>query len=830
MGRQSELEQIAALLDERPYRLITLHGPGGVGKTRLAVEAARRAHFDDGVYFVPLAPVMTVDFLPAAIAKSLPFYEDGPGDVRGRLIDALRERDVLLVLDNCEHLLAGADLVTLLLSNAPRVTILATSREPLNLQGEWVIDLFGLDFPERGPASGDTAGWDAHGAINLFMDRARRVRGDFTLEWHNRDAVREICALVDGLPLGLELAATWIRIMTPDQIVNEIRNSMDFLSTTLRDLPERHRSLRAVFEQSWQHLGENEQQHFSRMSMFTGPFSLEAAQSVAKTGPHILLTLVDKSLLRRNEDGLFEIHELIRQYAADKLTGDDRAEAEARYRSFYAGFLQRQLPVLRSGEELFALWHIGLAMNNIRNAWRMAVASGDRSFFRLSVDTLWHYYDVYRHAEEQSNLGQQAVEGLTAGVDSDDDLPDEDRLLLGRLLAMQLSGVRQMAHQSEVRQLALRCHHLIDAFPDRVETALPLILLAGSFNIPGQRNAEALAMTDNALHLFERAGDRWGQAFALANSGWTLQNSLRYQEVGAVAQRALSIFTALDHPSGLLVTYALLFENAVTFGDTDAARQYGTAEVAVLSRLGHDGWSDSMRFALHELNEEDPDPDKMRQSIEESIASYRMTGDRNHLAWTVYRLGWIHLYKDRFAEADTAYTEALGIFYELGDAEGIGWTLIFRAIVALELKRIVEARRLAEQALVEVEGTDLVWCVCGALYVLGDVELAEGNLDAARDNYLESIRIAHGVQSLLQTLRHLCGLADWMLHMGMTQQAVSLLTYIRMQPTSGLDTRRRARRLLEVAAEQMSHSGFRAAQSRGEKLTLDDALTVAEQV
>ncbi len=310
VGREDERARIAALLADPDCRLLTLVGPGGIGKTRLALQVAAEQidAFEQGVYAVQLASVTAPDLLIPAIVDALkpPLY--GTQDQRAQLLDHLRDKQMLLVLDNFEQVLEAAGVLADVLTHAPKVKLLVTSRQRLNLHGEWLFKIDGMQ------AAGDGA---LDSATQLFVQSARRVRPEFALDETTRPAVRRIVELVEGMPLGIELAAAWVQMLSPGEIVSEIESNLDFLVTSLQDVPERHRSLRAVFDQSWNMLSAGEQEVLKRLSALPGGFRHETARRVANVSLPTLLDLVDKSLLRRTSDGRYEMHEFLRQHAKD---------------------------------------------------------------------------------------------------------------------------------------------------------------------------------------------------------------------------------------------------------------------------------------------------------------------------------------------------------------------------------------------------------------------------------------------------------------------------------------------------------------------------------
>jgi predicted ATPase/DNA-binding CsgD family transcriptional regulator len=316
VGREEEFYELATLLSDSKARLITIAGPAGIGKTRLGVEAAcaQIDRFADGVYFVPLAPLTAADQIVPAIAREIHLPLTTETKPEAQLLRYLQSKQMLLLLDNFEHLLEGVPLVGRLLQATRAVKILATSMTALNLRHEWVRPLDGM----RLPSADAGAELQAYSAVQLFLDCVQRVRRDFSLA-ENRDCVVEICRQLDGMPLAIELAATWLKSLSCMEVAREIRRDIDFLMTKHQDVDERHRSLRAVFDYSWRLLTEQEREVLQRLSVFHGGFGRGAAEQVAVASVHVLSNLVDKSFLIQSADGSYQIHELLRQYAASLL-------------------------------------------------------------------------------------------------------------------------------------------------------------------------------------------------------------------------------------------------------------------------------------------------------------------------------------------------------------------------------------------------------------------------------------------------------------------------------------------------------------------------------
>jgi non-specific serine/threonine protein kinase len=362
IGRASELADIKRLLLEEPNcRLLNLAGPGGIGKTRLALATAAQLleTFPDGTSFVSLAPVGEIDDIVPAIAAALRFSFYGRTDPKDQLLDYLSQKQLLLVVDNFEHLLDGADLLSDILSQAPEVTLLATSRERLHLQEEWVYEVPGLAFPAGGGQTSEGADamsppessevLTSYSAVELFTQRARQITASFAPSTDEMADIGRICQLVEGMPLGLELAAPWIRTLSCREIAAEIERSLDFLTTSLRNMPERHRSLRVVFEQTWGRLSDGEHAVLQQLSVFRGGCTREAAEQVTGATLPVLSSLVDKALLRRTNLGRYELHELIRQFAEAQLQTEPAAveQAQQRHRDYFIAFLEARTAGVR---------------------------------------------------------------------------------------------------------------------------------------------------------------------------------------------------------------------------------------------------------------------------------------------------------------------------------------------------------------------------------------------------------------------------------------------------------------------------------------------------
>lgn len=401
IGRDKEIEEVTQLIDKEECRLLTLLGPGGIGKTRLALEVASNnlSDYPDGTYFIPLASVSSPDFILSAIAEAMDFSIDTHSsvfDAQTQLFDYLEGQTILLVLDNYEHLVNGTTFLMDLLQRAPKAKMLVTSRERLNLQGEWIFNLRGLEYPENGSTNGD----GESSAVELFITRAKNADAKFFLDEDERQYVIQVCQLVEGVPLGIELAAVWISMLSPQEIAVEIEKNIDFLTTSMRDVPEKHRSVRAAFDHSWQLLSEEHRLLFSKLSIFRGGFLRQAAQVVAGATILDLSTLVDKSLLQRTEAGRYHVHELLRQYAEEKLnTYPEAGEIHELHSEYYSQLLNDWSKDLIGEGQLEVRDKVQAEIANINAALEWGITHNNRERILPAFHVLKDYYFLQGYFE-----------------------------------------------------------------------------------------------------------------------------------------------------------------------------------------------------------------------------------------------------------------------------------------------------------------------------------------------------------------------------------------------------------------------------------------------
>ena len=588
VGRRHELEEIDRLLEDPSCRLLTLVGPGGVGKTRLALEAAARRidRYPHGVHYVPLASVVAPDFLAPAVADALQFPIDAAHSgfsAQDQLVDYLSERSTLLVLDNFEHLVEGAGLVTQMVERAANVAILTTSRERLNVQSEWVLDVHGLQVSANGNGHNG-----AEGALRLFEERARQADHRFELGEEALEHAVRICRLVDGMPLGIELAAAWVSVLPCAEIADEIERTIGFLETSMRDVPERHRSLRAAFDQSWRLLADEQRRCFRQLSVFRGPFSREAAAAVAGADLELLAELVSKSLVRRLELGRYELHELLRQYAADRLAEDpdEPAQVRERHARFYVGRLVDRREAIFGPRMSEARDELRGDLPNLASAAEWAATQWAENDIRSAFDALSALYSAHSWPEGLETFEHLAeLLGYSPAEPFD---PHAAPPVLLSALAGQVDFAAYVGYDEAQDALARSCEPELRA--RRLTRELGVCLLAlGTNACYIDDYPEAVTFLEESATLTRSAGDRWSEAVALSWLGfvWLLQNELDAARTAFEASHQIAL--DMDQPLLPAFTLSKLGLLADASGDYAEAMRLHTEANGYFETLGDRG-------------------------------------------------------------------------------------------------------------------------------------------------------------------------------------------------------------------------------------------------
>jgi predicted ATPase/DNA-binding SARP family transcriptional activator len=640
IGREVELLELGALLENPAHRLITIVGPGGIGKTRLAlaVAAEQSVTFAHGAAFVPLASISSADFLAPAILDTLA-VEQGQRDPREQLVEYLRTKELLLVLDNLEQLLAaglahdasgnsqGEDVANLLsdmLRQAPGITLLVTSRERLALPGEWLFDLAGLSYPP-GELPTDINGYSA---VQLFMQRAGQVRRQFVLAHDEARAVARICRLVEGLPLAIELAAAALRIRSCMAIAEAIEGGVTMLAVEMRAIPERHRNMWATFEHSWQLLSDEERLVFSRLSVFRGGFEEDAAAQVAQAIPEVLAALFDKSLLRWDGIARYDMHELIRQYAAEKLRKSGEEEPIRRQHALYfLALAEAAEPRLTSRE---------------RSQWLERL---DRDHDNLRAVLAW--------SQENLDVGEIGLR------------------LVGALFWFWL--LRNYVVEGRAWAEAALVTANVSEQPGAWAKAL---YSAGYLAWVQNDHAAAHTRLKESVERWRETEDRRGLAYALGVLGLVLCD-LHHDYIGGndLCAESVAILREQGNPWDLACVLYFFGNVAHKRGDYAAPRCIYEESLA-LWRVAADPWG--VAFPLYRLGltaSKQGDYATARILLEESLAIRRQVGSKWYIAVSLYSLAEVALCQEDYPEATARLAESLVLYQELGSKGQITETL-----------------------------------------------------------------------------------------------------------------------------------------------------------
>ena len=567
IGRRDELTEIKQHLGET--RLLTLTGPGGIGKTRLALRTAveMAGEFNHGSFFIPLAPIHSVEHLVQTIAEGVNFPLATHEDPQYQLLRYLRDKQYLLVLDNFEHLLDGAGIVYEILQAAPQVKILATSRERLNLMSEMVLHVGGMSFPDS-LTSQETLDYDA---ISLFLQSARKVRPGYEPSGDELIQIATICQIAEGMPLAIELAAGWLHVLSVDEITQELKQGLDILATEARDAPQRHRSIHAVFNYSWSMLQPAEQDIFMRLSVFRAGFTRQAAQQVTGASLQQLAGFVDKSFLRRDPNsGRLEIHELLRQFAQEQLenTPGLHLSAQDAHAAYYAEFMQERWVDLKGKRQTLALVEIIADIENVRAAWRTYQDQRNASQMWMFIKGLWYVYwnRWWNHAGMV--LFAQAVSALQ-GHDGD------EQSLTVRTLAMAFQGffMAWLDLADRGYELAKQSVAILGQLNHPESLVLANISLSVNAYMLG-RYAEHLEAVNKILKITPEHGDKWLLAYGYFAAGMIFLVEEDHPKSKRLAETGLKFTEEIGDVIGSSLHLIVLGHVALDSGEHEKAREY----------------------------------------------------------------------------------------------------------------------------------------------------------------------------------------------------------------------------------------------------------------
>ena len=718
VGREREKREVHGLLARPDCRLVSLTGFGGIGKSRLALEVAAEATtaFTDGVVFVPLQGVGASELVPSAIASALQLVAPDRVGVAQHVLQHLAARQVLIVLDAFEHVLDARPFVEALLEQARGVTLVVTSRERVGAHGEWVYPVEGLAAPSaEDDVSPDTA--QAFGAVGLFTNAARRENRAFSASTADVAAIARIARALGGLPLGLELAASWSRLLTCDQIADEIERDPDFLRAEA-DVARHHQSLRMVFDRSWRTLDAASRSVLRALALFRDGFTREAAAAVAQAGLDDLLRLTDASLVQAAGDR-FTLHEVVRRFALDRLVAEptEHVAAAARFRAAYAQLVAEQEGVFRGPTPMAALRTIERDLGNVRAAWEDAAAVRDVASATRMLAGLITYFERRGLFQEARDALERAERAFASGARGDADVflarlrasrgwcghrmgdnAAAAELLEASLEVFRARGEEALAasaatslaivlHSSgEVRRAERLCADSLASCRDRSDlTGIARNLhTMGLFATRVAEHERAEAPLREALESYDRLHDAVGRGVCLNSLGHCAFIRGRYDDAGARYAAALDIAreTGDRRSEGMS---AMNVGNARRHsGDLVAARGWYLVALEIFGDIGEARGRASILNNLGNLARDMQDDAAAERYYQESLALKRTNGDRLSLVTTLRNVAQALMVRGDARGAHQHVDEAL----EIASSSG-AWAMAaesYRQRGAIELR------------------------------------------------------------------------------------------------------------------------------------------------
>jgi predicted ATPase/DNA-binding SARP family transcriptional activator len=696
VGRSGELASLHQLFNQPEARLITLTGPGGIGKTRLALQAAAELAnvFFEGVYFIPFDALTSTESIAPAILAALEFPLQGGEDPHQQLCDVLHDQEMLVVLDGFEHLLEGAEMLAELLSTATGVRFLVTSRERLRLQWEITFPVDGLEFPW----DGELETLEKYSAVQFFIQCSRRARPNFTLSTTDQAAMRQLCRITEGMPLALELAAAWVPTLSLAAIADAVQHNLDFLASNQRDAPAHHRSVQAAIEKSWELLSAAEKDVFRRLAIFRGGFTLEAAQQVTGASQEALARLAAKSLLRQNQAGRYDLHEMLRQFAAGKLDSAQElcTSLSQQHSRYFCAFLQQREHQIISAGMAETIREIRGELENVHAAWCWAGQQGDLISLADGLRCLSQFYEVSSLLQEGESAFSLAVEGLRSHP-APHPSPQTARIL-GMLLIEQARFQGALTRHEQAIQALAEALRIIGAHPDPAAEAAARLQWAeilerqGDYAAAGEQYTLALALAQaNGIPALQ-SSSHLGLGIVAGEGGDIAGASTHFNE-------ALQLSRSAGDRRGENAALHNLAIAAMYQNDKSGAQHYFKQELELAQRLGNRRLELMSLLALKLLAEHHGDTAGLQRYSEQALQICQETGERRETGTALDGLGLAALYQGRFDEASLSLGQALRSHREAGNRQGECTSRMYLSLIQRALGDFSNAQKGLEEVL-----------------------------------------------------------------------------------------------------------------------------------
>jgi len=656
IGREREVGQITTFLCDPACRLLTLVGPGGIGKTRLSVQAAGKVlhTFRDGVFFVPSEPIASPEYLAPGIASAIQFKVDEATldqlDFKSQLLGYIGNRSLLLVLDGYEHLISGAGLLADLLAHSPNVKLLVTSRQKLDLHGEWIYPLEGLPV-EKTPKGHSPA-------VRLLNERARQANTTFQLSENELEPAVQLCHLVEGMPLGIELAAAWTSLLSLSEIIEQILKNLDFLTTSAQDVSERHRSLRAVFDSSFAMLTEEQRAAYSQLTVFEGGFDWHAALPVAGINLSQLSALKDKSMLMRDNSGRFFQHRLLQQYAQEKLavTPSLLTEVHGKHCSYYIDFLLQRDGDLNGPQIIKIQVEILREIENIRAAVKWAVTHWESNAVREVFSTYLIYFAGWNWQEgkdafrELARTRKEFILSLDLGLLEEDPVYHSARAHQAYLMC-------NLGQTDECDVLSRECLQPLQALGLKAEVSMCLHNLGANASFRGEYETGKELLEQAVLFGSESNHDIW--KYYLLWLGYAYFLLGEYEQGIECYQKCYEMCERTQNPWGKAYALSKMGMAADGLGDHDRAIYYQRQALTVFEKMGNKA---GKAYALSRISMSAYFLEEYTQAVQYGQEGYQLyieLGHRWGICTSMCRVGFAWLGVGNVAEAKSSFYKAL---------------------------------------------------------------------------------------------------------------------------------------------------------------------------
>jgi predicted ATPase/predicted negative regulator of RcsB-dependent stress response len=759
IAREDEIESSVNFLRSEDCRLLSIIGPGGCGKTRLSIEIADQVHveFSHGALFVPLNAQLKSEELSTAIASALDFSFHGSTDSSVQLMDYLSTKRFLLVIDNLEHVPESVELIAKIISNCKGVKIIASSRSKLDTKSEHILRLSGLQIPE----SIQSSGWQLEPAIRLFESRAQKSDLEFELSSESGEAIIQICRLLDGMPLGIELAASWISVLPCEKILSEIKKNLDFLESSQVESLNQFKSLRAVFDYSWGLLESREQDILSKLSIFLGRVPRDPAEKIALATLTDFRDLLDKSLLQKEADESFRMQLLLRQFAYEKLDANTPVMQDVitRYCEYYSQILTRDEDDIRK-RNLLILTETLKDIENISFAWQLALEQKNINFLQetsISVFYALNHLSNFAHAANFFLSAREVVESWNT-ESLDQQLVKNVGAKLNVLYAYFIS---RMGELDAARNILTQSIIQLREFGNGKILALASRFLANVEEKQGNFS-ESIALLEQSLDQSKSLGDSLGMANALNNLGNIETQRGKLDEAERLHHESLDLRRKIEYFSGVAASY---------------------------DNLGNLALRREMYQQAKEL-------------YEQSVEITRELKDTWHLAITLSNLGFAEMELENYGRAQELHQESFELRHEMGDRRGkaIAWNNM--GMVAERMGSYEVALNLLKQSeSIRVEIGDK-WGLAYCRNQMGKVCYEIGEFELAESYYLDAFNAFSILNSEAEALESILGLVLCRLNLAKWDGIATLLSFLSDHPHNAHSLTERAR----VAYDKFHHS------------------------